>query len=122
MVLVDTSVWIRHFRKTEVRLVDLLEREEVACHPMILGELACGQFSQRRQALRDLSALPLVHCCEDREVMELIERRRLYGTGVSWVDVHLLASALTQHLRLWTHDNGLAKQATRLGVVGSMWP
>ena len=118
MVLVDTSVWIHHFRKTAWELVDLLGKEEVACHAMILGELACGSFKDRRQVLGHLSMLPLAPSCEDADVMQLIERCRLYATGLSWVDAHLLAAVLTQNLRLWTLDRGLGKQATRLGVDG----
>ena len=118
MVLVDTSVWIQHFRKTQAKLVYLLEQGDVACHAMILGELACGHLTERRQVLRDLAALPAVRACQDMEVMHFIDHKRLYGTGIGWVDAHLLASALTQDLRLWTLDKGLAKQATRLGVEG----
>ena len=116
MVLVDTSVWIRHFRTTEAGLVDLLERDDVACHVMVLGELACGQLGRRSDVLRDLSALPAVLPCQDSDVMYFIERRHLYGTGVSWVDVHLLASAVTEGFPLWTLDQTLARQAARLGV------
>ena len=118
MVLVDTSVWIQHFRRTEATLVDLLARSEVACHAMILGELACGHLPVRQQTLQDLAALPVARTCEDAEVMHLIDHRRLYATGIGWVDAHLLAAALTQDLRVWTLDLGLAKQATRLGVAG----
>jgi predicted nucleic acid-binding protein len=114
MILVDTSVWIQHFRKPQLELVGALEREEVACHVMIWGELACGHLSERRQLLHYLSLLPAARACEDAEVMHLIESRRLYGTGLSWVDAHLLAAALTLDLRLWTLDETLARQATKL--------
>ena len=116
MVLVDTSVWIQHFRRTQPLLVELLEQGEVACHAMILGELACGHLADRRQVLRDLAVLPLAGACEDSEVMHLIDHRRLYGTGIGWVDAHLLASVLTHELRFWTLDTAFAKQAARLGV------
>ena len=39
MILVDTSVWIDHLHRSEPRLVELTEREEIACHPMVAGEL-----------------------------------------------------------------------------------
>lgn len=118
MVLVDTSVWIQHFRHTEKKLLDLLAGAEVACHAMVLGELACGHLTPRRQLLDDLSLLPTFRTCADAEVLQLIEQRRLHGTGISWIDAHLLASALVEQASLWTLDQRLARQARRLEVAG----
>lgn len=47
MILVDTSVWIDHLRVKEERLVLLLTHAQVCMHPMIWGELACGNLSNR---------------------------------------------------------------------------
>jgi hypothetical protein len=42
------------------------------------------------------------------EVLDYIERHRLYGKGVGYVDVHLLAAvALTERAKLWTRDKRL---------------
>jgi predicted nucleic acid-binding protein len=46
MILVDTSVWIDHFRRTNAGLVDLLRENRVFVHPMVVGELACGSLRQ----------------------------------------------------------------------------
>lgn len=46
-VLVDTSVWVLHFRQSNQALVKLLEQDAVRMHPLILGELACGTPPER---------------------------------------------------------------------------
>lgn len=47
----------------------------------------------------------------------LIEREKLFATGISFVDVHLLASTLlTQDCQLWSRDKRLAAAADRLGL------
>jgi predicted nucleic acid-binding protein len=45
MILIDTSVWIGHFRTGEPRLVQLLEADLVLTHAFVFGELACGNWS-----------------------------------------------------------------------------
>ena len=41
-VLVDTSVWVRHFREADTYLQELLVQDSVLMHPMVHAELACG--------------------------------------------------------------------------------
>lgn len=41
-VLVDTSVWVGHFKQRDGQLVALLEAGLVACHPYVVVEVACG--------------------------------------------------------------------------------
>lgn len=94
MILVDTSVWIDHLHRRVPALVEALEAEQVLVHPFVLGELACGQLRHRQEFLGSLAALPAAPVATDEEVLELIEKRRLMGRGVGYVDVHLLASAL----------------------------
>lgn len=116
-VLVDTSVWINHFRKGSLPLTTLLEAEEVLVHPFVIGELACGQLRYRAEVLALLSALPGVTTSSDEEVLFLIEKRGLMGRGLGLVDVHLLGSCLTDHCLLWTVDNALAVAARELNVA-----
>jgi predicted nucleic acid-binding protein len=109
VILVDTSVWIDHFRRGNRALVEALEREDVLTHPFVIGEIACGELKRRREILELLAALPSAIVASDDEAMGLIERRRLMGKGLGYVDVHLLASAaLTHGARLWTLDKRLA--------------
>lgn len=114
MILVDSSVWVDHFRRPDQRLVRLLEAGEVLAHSLIIGELACGNLASRRTTLELLHALPKADEASDGEVLTVIERGRLYGTGLGVVDVHLLASMLLSDAELWTRDSCLARAAARL--------
>lgn len=117
MILVDSSVWVDHFRRPEQRLVHILEAGEVLTHTLIIGELACGNLAARRSTLELLHALPKADEASNGEVLTLIERGRLHGTGLGVVDVHLLASVLLGDAELWTRDQYLAKAATRLRTM-----
>ena len=117
MILVDTSVWVRHFRMGDKRLAELLEAGEVACHPDIVGELACGNLKRRTMVLSLLRELPVVPVAEDEEVLALLDREKLYGRGLGWIDAHLLASALVGRVRLWTADGPLRAIADELEIA-----
>ena len=109
MTLVDTSVWIDHFRNGNARLRELLEQGDVATHPMILGELACGNLPRRVQTLRLLARLPRIPQAPDPLVLQSIDSRRLFGKGIGWIDAHLLTASLLSSVPLWTLDLRLAK-------------
>lgn len=117
MVLVDTSVWIEHFRQTQPVFVELLSEGLVLMHPFVSGELACGNLKSRAALLSDLKALPSATLATHLEVLRLIEERRLWGRGLGWIDAHLLASALLSHCQFWTMDKRLAQAATDLGLT-----
>ncbi len=116
MVLVDTSVWIAHFRDRQSELVNLLTDGQVVMHPFICGELACGNLRNRAELISDLNALPQAPRASDTEVMHLIDVRRLWGRGLGWVDMHLLAAALLSGFRFWTLDKRLDSTAFGLGL------
>jgi len=116
MVLVDTSVWVSHLREMNTDLVRLLDDGEVACHPFIVGELACGNLNKRTIILSLLEALPTVATVEHAEVMTFIESRKLMGKGLGYVDVHLLASAVLSELAIWTLDKRLEQAADFLSI------
>jgi predicted nucleic acid-binding protein len=111
MVLVDTSVWVSHLCETHAGLMDLLDDGEVACHPFIVGELACGNVKNRTTILSLLEALPMALMVEDEEVLAFIDNHDLMGKGLGYIDVHLLASAVLSGLPLWTLDKKLEKAA-----------
>jgi predicted nucleic acid-binding protein len=115
-VLVDTSVWVDHFRQGDASLRALLSRAEVECHPFIIGELACGLLRRRFEVLSLLERLPLVPVATDVEVMTFVERHRLMGCGIGWIDAHLLASASLGRVLFWTRDRRLVKVAQTLQV------
>ncbi|MHB8921504.1 MAG: type II toxin-antitoxin system VapC family toxin [Halothiobacillus sp.] len=118
-VLIDTSVWVDHFRHHNDALVDLLELDLTLTHPMILVELACGTPpAPRVQTLDDIGRLQQTQQASLREVMDFIERERLYGLGCGLVDMVLLASTLiTPGTELWTLDKRLASLSERFGVL-----
>jgi hypothetical protein len=116
MVLVDTSVWVAHLRKTHAPLADLLNDGEAACHPFIVGELACGNLKNRTEILSLLEALPMVVRAEHEEVLQFIESHSLMGKGLGYVDVHLLASVALSQLPIWTLDKKLEQIADLLGL------
>ena len=117
MILVDTSVWVDHLRKTENDLVGLLNDGEVCTHPFIIEELACGSMANRKEFLQLLGALPMVTIAEHGEVIELINAERLFGTGLGSVDVHLIASARLSFAEIWSKDKALDRAAQKLGLA-----
>jgi len=116
MILVDTSVWISHLQKGNVKLKQLLNDGYVICHPFIVGELACGNLKNRTEIISHLQALPMAIKVDDEEVMKLIENHHLMGKGLGYVDVHLLASALLTEVPIWTFDKILNKISKELGI------
>ena len=117
MILVDTSVWVDHFRRGNARLVTALDRQQVVTHPFVIGELACGDLNHRTESLALLRELPVAPLATDHEALALIEARKLMGRGLGYVDVHLLAAALlSPQLTIWTLDAALSTTAARLGV------
>lgn len=117
MVLIDTSVWVDHLRKGNAGLVSLLDDGAVVCHPFIVGELACGVMKNRVQILSLLQSLPEAKMLSPDEVLQFIEKRRLAGVGLGYVDMHLLASAVLSSVPLWTRDKKLQRAAARLRVA-----
>jgi predicted nucleic acid-binding protein len=117
-VLVDTSVWVEHFRQRNTVLVKLLELDLVMVHPLIVGEIACGTPPNRTQTLRDLDVLQATQQASVREVLAWIEHERLFGLGCGLVDLLLLASTrMTPGAALWTLDKRLAALAARFGIL-----
>lgn len=115
-VLVDTSVWIDHFRRGERQLQDCLASGQVWTHTVVIGELAVGQLRQRAEILRHLQKLPRADEIDLAEGLHLIEEHWLYGQGLSWSDIQLLAAARIDGAALWTRDKALARAAEGLGL------
>ena len=116
MILVDTSVWIDHFHHSDEDLKELLLSNQVCIHPFILGELSCGYIRNRKEVLSLLRALRSIDSVLDEEVFTLIEERKLFGKGLGFIDIHLLASALIHHVPIWTRDRSLKLVADHLDI------
>ena len=120
MTLVDTSVWVDHFRRVDPTLVALLDDAQVECHPFVIGELACGRMKRRNDILRLLRNLPQVPVADHDEALAFLDRHDLAGAGIGWIDVHLLASARLGHTRLWTRDRRVAGIARSVGIAAAL--
>ncbi len=121
MIIVDTSVWIDHLRSGDTVLADLLGSGRVLAHSFITGEIALGSLRQRDTVLGSLSDLPQATLASDDEVLMLIEREKLYGIGIGYVDAHLLAAArLTAGTLIWTRDRRLRQASARLGLSANL--
>lgn len=117
MILVDTSVWAEHFRKEQPRLSSLLNSARVLCHPWIVGELACGHLKRRGEILRLLCSLPSALEATQEEVLGFIDKKNLAGSGIGWIDAHLLASVELSDSALWTMDKKLFRAASNLKIA-----
>jgi predicted nucleic acid-binding protein len=118
MILVDSSVWIDHLHADDATLARLLDGEDVLIHPFVIGELALGRIPRRDEVMEMLHGLPQVDRAEDDEVMHLINAWKLPGSGLGYIDVHLLASLrLTPGARLWTRDKRLGETAGRFDLA-----
>lgn len=121
-VLVDTSVWVDHFKRGNSTLMHLVANDFVLIHPMILAEIACGTPpAPRQQTLADLSLLQLSNQASLKEVMVFLEQEKLYGLGCGLVDLMLLASTLiTPGALFWTLDKRLDTLAQRFDIAYSV--
>ena len=119
MILADTSVWVDHLRRSDMALRAALEANEICIHPMVIGELACGNL-RNRSILVNLQLLPQATVATHDEALAMIEQHKLMERGVGFVDVHLLASAKLSKATLWTRDKRLAVIAVEIGFAPTM--
>ena len=118
MILVDTSIWIDHLHASEPRLVELLANDGVGCHHLVIEELALGSLRQRAEILDLLANLYQFPAVQHHEILHLVERKGLWGKGLSVIDARLLASAaLVGGARLWTSDKRLQAACDDAGVA-----
>jgi hypothetical protein len=123
MILVDTSVWIDHLRKADPTMLHLLTRGNVLCHPLVIGEIAVGSFKNRDRILGQLELLPVATVADHHEALRFISHHKLFGLGIGYIDVHLLASVrLTPDTTLWSRDKRLAIVAQTLRLGSSVPP
>lgn len=115
-VLVDTCVWVRHFRQRNPLLAAMLEDGEIWSHPIVVGELAMGTLKNRKQTIFDLSQLSRPPLASFSETRQMVESRQLWGRGIQWNDARILASSILGEIPLWTFDLRLREIARELGV------
>ena len=117
MILVDTSIWIDHGRRRHASLAAWLTEGLVLAHPFVQGELASGRMPRRAEVLTRFDQLPPAIVVSHREMLQFVDRHRLMGQGLGWIDLHLLASALVSRATLAAGDARLARAAQHLGVA-----
>jgi predicted nucleic acid-binding protein len=121
LILADSSIWIDHLHKRDEALADLLERGRILVHPFVIGEVALGHVRNRALVVHNLKEQPQASIASDEEVLQLIEHGKLAGTGIGYIDAHLLASVrITPGLSLWTRDRRLNDVAVRLGIAAKV--
>lgn len=117
MILVDTSVWIDHLRRGDAELITLLNEGQVTIHPFVIGELALGNLQNRDLVINTLKNLPKIITASDDEALHFIQHNTLCGTGIGYIDAHLLAAVrLAPGTLLWTRDKRLLAEGVRLGL------
>lgn len=118
MILADTSVWVDHLRRRNQRLATLLLDQMIVLHPFVIGELALGAAGTSAAWFGLLEALPQAPQASHEEALHFANEHALGGSGIGWIDAHLLCGAVLARARLWTLDRRLAAVAERLGVAG----
>jgi len=120
VILVDTSVWVDHLRKTETGMRRLLGMGQVLSHPLVIGELAMGSFKRRDLLLSELGDLPRAEVANHDEVLHFVSRHTLFGSGIGYIDAHLLAAVrLMPGTLLWTRDKRLLEIASKLRLAAA---
>ena len=118
MILADTSVWVDHLRGGDALFERALVAGSILIHPYVIGEIALGHLRRRKLILDGMSELPMATVAADEEVLNLIDREKLFGRGVGYIDAHLLAAArLSGNAALWTRDRQLREVAQALGLA-----
>ena len=118
MIILDISVWIDHARENNAHLFELFKEGRILIHPFMIGEVALGSLRDRDRILASLFKMPRPVVASEEEVLSLIRNRFLAGSGIGYVDAHLLASTrLTPETLLWTRDKRLKPIAEAMGIA-----
>jgi hypothetical protein len=121
LILADTSVWIDHFRSSNIELQKLLEQGQILIHPFVTAELGLGSLRERARTLALLDLLPQAPIARMEDVRLTIETRRLYNHGIGLIDAHLIASSLIHPpTLLWTRDKRLRKATENLRLHANL--
>jgi predicted nucleic acid-binding protein len=121
LILVDTSVWIDHLRRPIPELTGLIAEERCLLHPYVLAEIALGNLANWSQRVIRFRALPSVEPLGAAELVDLIDRLKLQGSGLGFVDAHLLGTAATRpNVLIWSRDQKLVARAKALEIGANL--
>jgi predicted nucleic acid-binding protein len=116
VTLIDTSIWVNHLRTPDERVASLMANNEVGTHPLVIGELAVGNLKDRAKTLKYFRRLEQPSIPADEEVHYFLESRQLYGKGIGWIDMHMLAAAKLSGWSLYTADAAMGAAARQIGI------
>jgi len=123
VILIDTSLLADHFRAADPVVAGLLAGGDAICHPFVIGEIMMGTPRNRHGIAELLNLLPQLPIASDNEVLDFVERHAFFGTGLGYVDAHLLAAVrLTRGTTVWTRDRQMAKAAEQLSIFANEMP
>jgi predicted nucleic acid-binding protein len=114
MILADTTIWVDYLARGDGDFARLLDADAVFGHPFVTAEIALGSLARPGQTIALLEALPQARTASQDELMRLIGGERLGGSGIGFVDAHLLAACRLSGAAIWTRDKKLRRQAQRL--------
>lgn len=118
MILVDTSIWIEHLARPVPALASLISDSLVVQHPFVTGEILAGNPTRRDLLVFALRKLPPIEPVDEDRFHEFLEDSRLWGTGLGFVDIHLVAAAASiPGTRIWTSDRRMFAEAAKLDLA-----
>jgi predicted nucleic acid-binding protein len=116
-VVVDSNIWVHHWRTENRLLMEMMADGEIWTHPLVIGELSMGTLRNRERLLWDLTRLGRPQLATDAETRQMVEARRLWGRGIGWNDAKILASVVIGGCLLWTQDKRLDEAALEMGAA-----
>jgi predicted nucleic acid-binding protein len=118
VILVDSSIWIDHFRHGDSELTKIIGNDQLLCHPFVVGELALGSLRDRDAVIAFLAAQREAVVATHAEAMTVIDRYSIFSMRIGYTDAHLLTSTLLdRRSSLWTRDKRLAAAAQKVGAA-----
>ena len=107
--IVDSSIWIAHFKKSDKHLISLLEADDVLVHAFVLQELYLGKPKGKDFDFERLAKLPQLPVLTTEEFFLFCDEYKVSAKGIGCVDTHLLASAILHKVEIYTHDKKLQR-------------
>jgi predicted nucleic acid-binding protein len=118
MILVDTSIWIDHLARSDSILALMIAENRIVQHPFVTGEILVGNPHQRERLQGFLRDLPSIDPVDEGQFHDVLDRAELWGRGLGFVDVHLIAAALIAgDTRIWTRDRRMLDEIVRLDLA-----
>jgi predicted nucleic acid-binding protein len=116
VILVDTSLWVDHFKHPDPGIALLMAQGDLVRYPFVTGELAVGTLHPRHRTILLLRSLPQLDVATEDVFYEYMDEHDLAGRGMGFVDIHLLIAASASGARLWTRDQRLMDNAARVAL------